>query len=137
MSMSVNDKVAAQAQEIRRAHARGMTIPDKALELARRICAGEYTQTGAADRQLLLKTLAHIAESTPTFEEVGADETLVRVSGAVDDLGRCRFTAFWRATDALLIGQVRGQVFFTDLERFIEREVRRGSTVRLLGAARD
>ncbi len=71
-----------------------------------------------------------LAFPTPAFEDIGEREMLVHVTGKIDREGRVQFTAFWRGTDALRLGKVRAQVFFTDLEKFIQREAVQGWAVR-------
>lgn len=57
------------------------------------------------------------------------DEVVVMPTTEPDALGRQRFFAFWKATDAERLGQTRGQIFFTRLDEFTARQEERGKRV--------
>jgi hypothetical protein len=59
----------------------------------------------------------------------GEDEVVVMTTTEPDSLGRQRFFAFWKATDATRLGQTRGQIFFTQLADFTVRQEERGKHV--------
>lgn len=58
--------------------------------------------------------------SVPAAESLSYAETVIRIDGDLDNLGRCRFTAWWRDDSAP--NGLRGQRFHAELRKFVRND---------------